>query len=96
MKNDNAKSTSKHDGQSPEKGDLRRGPGPGEPKKAGVPDSHRRPHVRVLTPASSKPKTGSAASQRNEERHANKSQPEESGPGRASKTPPKSGRFEPR
>lgn len=79
-----------------EKGDLRRrAGGPGQPdhqadneREAGKPRDLADP---LATPLEAlvvreRPKA-------NRERHADKQQPEEAGPGRASKTPPKSGRY---
>jgi hypothetical protein len=82
-----------------EKGDARRpSGGPGEPSrlsrsgrsisKFGGPAKVQR----FAKPVSENAPTRAPKSHR--ERHADKQQPEESGPGRASKPPPQRGRFE--
>jgi hypothetical protein len=86
--------------EPPEKGDARRQGGPGEPKKRTNTGSSR--ELNAGQPAAAenaeRPQPGSAmpTPKQNREQHAKKHQPEESGPGRASKPPPAIGRFEPR
>ena len=97
MKNDGQKGGRQKDVR--EKGDERRQEGgPGQRGHRGTTsrspaDEGLAPHVKTF-PNPVTEAVPAAGQPSHEERHANKRQPEESGPGRASKPPPKEGRFE--
>ena len=86
-------------GDAGEKGDARRtSGGPGDPdhrysSSRSRGDQSGTPRTTIISTAV---KTDRAASAKgNRETHAGKHQPEESGPGRASKPPPRRGRVQP-
>jgi hypothetical protein len=97
MKNDGQKGGRQKDVR--EKGDVRRQEGgPGQEGHRGTTsrspaDENRTARVRTFEKPVMEP-MAPAGQPKNEERHANKRQPEESGPGRVSRPPPKEGRFE--